>query len=181
MIKLLITGIWISAVALASVYYSVQMANQREPTEPDPAMFGGLQSIRGEVTSIPVISGGAVKGYFLTRLSYTVDPEKTAKMTIPARDLVTDALYTALVGDKLIDFPNMTQFDLEGFKARILETINTRLGEEVFHDVVVEQIDYLSKEDIRTNMRRNTTNAPAAGAVPGESKPTKKAEAEVSH
>jgi hypothetical protein len=30
MIKLLFTGVWISAVALASVYFSVQTANKKE-------------------------------------------------------------------------------------------------------------------------------------------------------
>jgi hypothetical protein len=99
MIKLLFTGVWISAVALASVYFSVQMANKKEGHESEPAMFGGLESVRGDVTSIPVISDGSVKGYFLTRLSYTIDPAKAGLMTIPVKDLVTDALYSALVGD----------------------------------------------------------------------------------
>tara|TARA_R110002020_G_scaffold47500_3_gene135058 strand:+ start:21 stop:563 length:543 start_codon:yes stop_codon:yes gene_type:complete len=173
MIKLLITGVWICAVALASVYFSVQTANKKEQVEPDPAMFGGLETVRGDMVSIPVINDGAVNGYFLTKLSYTVDPEKVKALTIPMPDLVTDALYTALVGEQLIDFSGMQKFDLEAFKAKVKDTLNTRLGEEVFHDVIVEQIDYLSKADIRSNMQRGAvemkkgepvgeTDAPAA-------------------
>ena len=154
MIKLLITGVWISCVALASVYFSVQSANKKELVEPDPAMFGGLETVRGEITSIPVISDGAVQGYFLTRLSYTIDPKKSNLLTIPVKDLVTDALYSALVGKQVIDFPAMEKFDLETFKTLIKDTLNDRLGEIVFHDVIVEQIDFLSKADIRSNMRR---------------------------
>lgn len=176
MIKLLITGIWISGVALASVYFSVQMANRSETAEQKPAMFGGLQSIRGEATSIPVISDGAVQGYFITRLSYTLDPKKAALMTIPANDLITDALYAALVGDKLIDFPEMTGFDLEGFKTHIRETLNERLGDEVFHDVLVEQIDYLSREEIRTGMRRGSQAAPQGDPVQDGGDPGARAE-----
>lgn len=156
MIKLLITGVWICAVALASVYFSVQTANKKDQAEPDPAMFGGLETIRGEVTSIPVISEGAVQGYFLTRLSYTIDPVKAGLMTIPVADFVTDALYSALVGEQVIDFPNMEKFDLDTFKTGIRDTLNERLGDKVFHDVIVEQIDYLSKADIRSNMRRGS-------------------------
>lgn len=176
MIKLLATGVWICAVALASVYFSVQTANKNENAEPVPAMFGGLDSVRGEVTSIPVISGGAVKGYFITRLSYTIDPSKADALTVPIPDLVTDALYTALVGEQLIDFPNMTRFDLDGFKTHIRDTINERLGEKVFHDVIVEQIDFLSKEDIRSNMRRGNLNikegAPVGEGETAEAAPT---------
>jgi hypothetical protein len=154
MIKLLATGVWICAVALASVYFSVQLTNKEEPVQEDPAMFGGLETVRGEVTSIPVISSGAVQGYFLTRLSYTVDPAKIQKLSVPVNELITDALYTALVGEPLIDFPDMERFDLEAFKTHIRDTLNERVGEELFHDVIVEQIDFLSKEDIRSNVQQ---------------------------
>ena len=154
MIKMLVTGVWICAVALASVYVSVQMTNKKETVEAEPAMFGGLETIRGEVTSIPVISSGAVQGYFLTRLSYTVDPLKVAKLSIPVEELITDALYTALVGETVIDFPDMESFDLEAFKAHVRTTLNERVGEELFQDVIVEQIDFLSKEDIRSNVQQ---------------------------
>ena len=154
MIKLLATGVWICVVALASVYFSVQVTNKKEVVEPDPAMFGGLETVRGEVTSIPVISSGAVQGYFLTRLSYTVDPLKTEKLSVPVNELITDALYSALVGEPVIDFPDMERFDLEAFKTLIRDSLNARVGEELFHDVIVEQIDFLSKEDIRSNVQQ---------------------------
>ena len=154
MIKLLATGVWICAVALGSVYFSVQVTNKKEVVEPDPAMFGGLETIRGEVTSIPVISSGAVQGYFLTRLSYTVDPLKTEKLSVPVNELITDALYSALVGEPVIDFPDIERFDLEAFKTLIRDSLNERVGEELFHDVIIEQIDFLSKEDIRSNVQQ---------------------------
>lgn len=153
MIKLLVTGVWITAVALASVYFSIQATNTKESVDPEPAMFGGLETVRGEVTSIPVISDGAVHGYFLTRLSYTIDPKKADLLTIPVPILVTDALYTALVGEQIIDFPDLKKFDLEAFKLLIRDSLNQRLGDTVFHDIIVEQIDFLSKSDIRSNMR----------------------------
>ncbi|MDF1610123.1 hypothetical protein PZ897_18225 [Hoeflea sp. YIM 152468] len=154
MIKLLVTGVWICGVALASVYFSAQMTSKDVDMEPAPAMFGGLETVRGEVNSIPVISSGAVQGYFLTRLSYTVDPLKTATLTVPVDDLITDALYTALVGEPVIGFPDIVSFDLDAFKALVLESLNARVGETLFHDVIVEQIDFLSKEDIRSNVQQ---------------------------
>jgi len=121
-----------------------------------------------------VIRDGAVQGYFLTRLSYTVEAEKVKKLTIPVPDLVTDALYSALVGDAVIDISGESSFDLEAFKSQVKDTLNGRLGEVVFHDVVVEQIDYLSKEEIRSNMRRGSASPrtdeslsdPADGELP---------------
>lgn len=154
MIKLVGTGIWIVAITLGSVYFSISMATREDDTENTPAMFGGLETVRGEVTSIPVISGGTVQGYFLTRLSYTLKPDRASALTIPVTQLVTDELYSALVGNALIDFPNLKEFDLNGFREAIRTSINTRIGEDVFQDIIIEQIDFLSKADIRSNMRQ---------------------------
>jgi len=173
MIKLLLTGVWVCAVALAAVYFSVQAGTKVESTEPEPAMFGGLQTIRGEVASIPVISSGAVQGYFLTRLSYTLDPVKAEKLTIPVNELITDALYTALVGEPIIDFPDIEKFDLEAFKTHIRDSLNQRVGEELFQDVIVEQIDFLSKEDIRSNVQqgRSLKNNPSVDRIEQQAEP----------
>lgn len=154
MIKLIGTGVWICLVALVSVYFSIQIATKKENTEPAAPMFGGLETIHGEITSLPVISKGIVEGYFLTRLSYTVDPTKAHLMTVEPTAMVTDVLYTELVGNQVIDIPNMKKFDLVAFKEEVKLALNKRLGEEVFHDVIIDQIDFLSKNDIRANMRQ---------------------------
>lgn len=173
MIKLLATGVWVCVVALAAVYFSVQVTNKEVSTEPEPAMFGGLETIRGEVASIPVISAGAVQGYFLTRLSYTLDPLMAEKLTIPVEELITDALYTALVGEPVIDFPDIEKFDLELFKTHIRDSLNQRVGTELFHDVIIEQIDFLSKEDIRSNVQqgRSLKNNPSVDRTFGQGEP----------
>lgn len=155
MIKLIGTGIWICLVAFGSVYFSIQMAVKKESAEPAQPMLGGYQEIKGDIISVPVLGDGAVQGYFLTRLSYTIDPAKIAVMTIPPQELITDVLYMELVGNRVIDLGNMKTFDLTKFKSGIVAALNGRLGEQVFHDVVIEQIDFLSKEDIRSNMRQS--------------------------
>ena len=169
MIKLLVTGVWVCGVTLAAVYFSVQKGLHEDDAIPVPGLLGGYEKIRGEITSIPVISDGAVQGYFLTRLSYTVDPAKLKRMTIPAGELVTDTLYSELLGSQVIDFSDMKTFDLQKFKDDIRTALNTRIGEEVFHDVIVEQIDFLSKSDIRTNMQDGEFDMnPAAISSPGD-------------
>jgi hypothetical protein len=106
-------------------------------------------------------------------LSYTLDPLKAEKLTIPVEELITDALYTALVGEPVIDFPDIEKFDLEVFKAHIRDSLNQRVGEELFHDVIVEQIDFLSKEDIRSNVQqgRSLKNDPSIDRVEPQAEP----------
>lgn len=152
MLKLVISGIWVVIVALIAVYFSVQMAMAPKVDEAAAARKAAEETIRGELTSLPVIDGGSVKGYFLTRLSYVVDKVKMAAVHIPIDVMITDELYTALVGDRMIDLEDRSSFDVAAFRKLVKDAVNKRLGEEVVFDVLIEQIDYLSKEDLRASM-----------------------------
>ena len=56
----------------------------------------------------------------------------------------------------ILDEPTqgLAEGEIEGFKTLIRDSLNERVGEELFHDVIVEQIDFLSKEDIRSNVQQ---------------------------
>ena len=173
MIKLVVSGIWICALSLASVYVSMQMARGKTDDAAPQPYFGGMDYVRGDLVSIPVISGGTVHGYFLTRLVYTVDPTKLSQLSVPLRDLITDELYTLLVGNRVVDFPKMDNFDLKAFRTEIKSALNKRVGADLFRDVMVDQIDFLSKSDIRSqsgragSIKSGTPIADAAGAGHG--------------
>lgn len=168
MIKLIAIGMWVCAVTLGSVYYSVYSATRPEAAEELPPLLGGLETIRGDIITVPVIADGDVQGYFLTRLSFTAVPAEVAKLSVPPGEMITDALYSELVGSKAIDFGNLDSFDLAAFKANIKTALNDRIGQEIFHDVIVEQIDFLSKEDIRANMRKGSQSLKGVAQPIGE-------------
>lgn len=90
-----------------------------------------------------------MNGYFLSRISLRVDKTKMAKIELPATQLMTDELFTLLAGSSMVNIANISTFDPEAFKQRIREGLNKRLDDEVVEDVLIEQLDYLSKADIR--------------------------------
>ncbi len=157
MVKILGTGIWLVIVALAATYFSVTLAMAPEE-DPDAAHRAALETVRGDVTSLPVIADGAVKGYFLTRMSYIADRAKLAEVNVPIDALITDELFTQLVGNKVLDLQQNDGFDLDAFRNQVRDALNARLGDEVIEDVLVEQIDYLSKADIRSNIAQSNLN-----------------------
>ena len=161
MVKLIFVGIWVAIVALGSVYFSIQMSKGPDPAEEAAKKKAIQELVRGEVTTFPVIRDGRVEGYFVARTSYIVDKTKVESVTLPIPVLVTDELYTALVGDSVIRVAENKNFDLKAFRERIKSAINKRLEQDVVLDVIIEQVDYLSKEDIRTSMQQK--QAPASG------------------
>src|SRR3546814_12929028 len=54
----------------------------------------------------------------------------------------------------MIDLGNPHAFDLEVLKTRIRDDMNMRLGDGTVAEVLVERLDFMSKEDIRTNVAR---------------------------
>ena len=164
MIKFVFSALWISAVSVGAVYYSFQQARSKANEEPPPAYFGGLDYVKTDVISVPVFDGGAVHGYFLTRLVYTVKPDMLKKMTLPAEPVIVDTVYTYLYANPQIDFTSRDRLDLDAFRAAVREGINAKVGKELVHEILIEQVDYLTKADIRDNtIRRRAEEATLAG------------------
>lgn len=148
MLKLLFTGVWVCAVTLGSVYYSMQMASAPVESQAELDRKALEEYVPGELITVPVITDGAVQGYFLTKLSFAVDKNKIKTLHVPLKESTTSALYDILVGQRLINVEDSNSFDLATFKTKVKEGLNKDFGDEIIFEVLVEQLEYLSKSDV---------------------------------
>ncbi|MET0748252.1 MAG: hypothetical protein ABWY49_08670 [Rhizobium sp.] len=173
MIKLVVTGLWVCVVTLAAVYFSIQMATAPAASPDSKAV--AEEFVKGEAINIPVIGDNGISGYFITKISYMMNKDKAKDLDMPLPALTTDALFTMLVGNKMVDMSEPKAFNLEAFRGDIKKNMNDRLGGDYVASVIVEQLDYLSKDEIRANegspVKKNmkmvsiaTPEAPPAGA-----------------
>ena len=168
MFKLVFTGIWVCAITLASVYFSVKMATAPAPP-PDDSKQAQLELVKGETVTIPVIADGAVTGYFIGQLSFMMNKDVVKGTALPLTEMTTDQLFTLLIGNKMVDVSKVKSFDPQAFRDAIKKGMNERLGGEYIADVMLQQLDYLSKADMK---------ATASGEQPKMNKPVKIVEAE---
>jgi hypothetical protein len=154
MIKFAVAAIWISAVTVAAVVFAYQNGQQDGEAGSEPTVFGGLDYVTTEVVSVPFFRERSVHGYFLARLVYTAEAAKLNQMTMPPDAIIFDEVYSYLYANPLIDFSRVDNVDLDAFRAGIRESVNRRVGQQLIHDVMIEQMDYLSKADIRDNSMR---------------------------
>lgn len=154
MIKFVVAGLWLCAVTIGAVFYSFQSSASKGSDQAAPALLGGLDYVKTDVISVPIIGEGGVTGYFLAKLVYTVEPARMNKLALPAQTLFSDELYSFLFSNPNVDFTKVKTLDIDGFRNSVRDHINKRVGEQLIHDVLVEQIDFLTKEDIRNNMLR---------------------------
>ncbi|MDE1991627.1 MAG: hypothetical protein KGI75_03955 [Rhizobiaceae bacterium] len=170
MIKLVITGVWVCVVTLASVYFSVQMATT-PPVNPDDAKKAQQEFVKGESINVPVITNGQVTGYFITRISYVMTKGKAAELQTPLTELTTDQLYSLLVGNNAIDIAHTQNFNVADFRNAIKKNMNDRLGGDYVADVLVEQLDYLSKDEIRAGEASGRKTPKTVKVVQGDPEP----------
>lgn len=167
MIKILLVGLWVCALTLGGVYAAVSFSGK--PGENAEAKAETpTEYVAGEILSLPVVTDNAVTGYFLAKVSVTVDSEKAKKVHLPIAPYITDQLFGLLVGDKLIDLPTAGSFDVAGLKTKVKDGINGQVGEELVTGVIVEQLDFLSKADLNSGdpKRRSSTIKIAEGEKP---------------
>lgn len=172
MLKLILIGVWVAVVTLGSVYASIQLSKPVDPAEEAAKQKAQEELVRGEMVTFPVLDGGDVVGYFITKTSYIVDKNKMVGVTLPIPALLTDELYTALVGDRLIRVKDNRGFDIKAFRERVKEALNKRLGTDAVVDVIFEQVDYLSKDDLKASRENKTSLKDGGQKVVSEQVPT---------
>jgi len=92
-------------------------------------------------------------------------------MSVPMQAIITDEFFTYLYSNPLMDFTRGDRIDIDAFRSGLRDNLNKRLGEDFVHEVMMEQVDYLSKQEIRDNaMKRRIP--PKAKQLPEAPKPS---------
>ncbi len=120
MIKFIAATVWICAATLGAVFYSFQIAGSHGVGEKPKPMLGGLDYVKTDIISVPLVRDARIDGYFLTKLVYTVEPEQIKKLSIPAEALITDQVYSYLYANPQIDFTRKETVDLDAFRRHCL-------------------------------------------------------------
>ena len=95
---------------------------------------------------------------------------------------MTDQVYSYLYANPQIDFTKKGTIDLDAFRKAIRDTINARVGVELVHEVLIDQVNFLTKDEIRDNaMRRHKEPATPTDAAPAESAQAEPAKPAAAH
>lgn len=159
MIKFIVAALWILGVTIGTIFFSYSASGEKHDSVAESPFLGELEYMKTDMLSVPVVKGGEVVGYFLSRFVYAIEPEKLKKLSLPADTLLVDQLYTYLFSNPQIDFADPAGLDVAAMRTELRDSINERVGADLVHEVLIEQIDYLTKEQIRDNaLRRRDSN-----------------------
>ena len=154
MIKTLLIGLWVCIVALGSSYFFVQMNNSSAAHVPSEAEVEVIEFIKTDMVSVPVIREGKVQGYLVAQLSFAVNKTATKKLAFEPTPYLVDVAYRALYENSAIDFAQLQPQDLTLLAKKIAEGANAKLGGDVVKDVLMNEINYVPRDEVRTNWVR---------------------------
>ena len=168
MIKFIVAALWISLATTGALVYSFQSSQESdELAEGEPATaFKGLDYVTTGIISVPVFDKGKVYGYFLARLVFTAEAKRLAELKLPADALLADQVYSHLYANPEIDFTKRENLNVDSFRESLRTGVNERLGEELIREILVEQVDFLPKNDALSSSVRemDRTAQPASAA-----------------
>ncbi len=78
---------------------------------------------------------------------YLIDPEGLKHLSVPPDVFITDEAFRMLYVGK-VDFSHLEKYDLPALTGELVKKVNQRLGGDIVKDVLVEQFNYVPKDDI---------------------------------
>lgn len=148
MMRLVLAGVWSALVALGSAY--AVLSRHGETAEATSAAAArDLEQVRTKVMSVPVIAEGQVQGYVVAQFLFTIDRNAARDVPQPVNAFLSDGAFRTLYAGEKIDFRSLQRQDLMALGKTITETVNARVKAPLVHSVLIQDISYLTKDEIR--------------------------------
>lgn len=149
MIRLIVTGIWICLVTALSSYAATLWKTETQPEEVVDNLFGGLQSVKTSMISVPVVSGGAVDGYVLAQFTFTMKADVLKKMSVKPDVFLLDAAFRTIYGSEAAALRGSKKQDLQTLTSAVKTRVNERFGQQFVEDVLIERFTFIPKSETR--------------------------------
>jgi hypothetical protein len=153
MIKLIASGLWVCLVTLLSAYAAVSWQTARAPETETQKLFGGLESVRTRMISVPIVADGAIHGYVMAQFVFTVDAKVLKRLSVKPDVFLLDEAFKAIYAGESIDFRQVKKQDLPGLSKQIADGVNKRLGTHLIDDVLVQELNYITKDRVRGGLK----------------------------
>jgi hypothetical protein len=151
LLKLVAIGVWIIAVTAGATFGSVYIAQSGSSAEAKEEPDLGVEELKSEMTSFPIMRNGDVTGYLILQLSFSADRKLLSERKLDPLPYLMDAAFRVIFARTDVDFHRLRSKDLEEVTAMIATEANSRLGGQLVRHVLVQQVNFVKKEDIRTN------------------------------
>ncbi|SHO63191.1 hypothetical protein SAMN02745172_01301 [Pseudoxanthobacter soli DSM 19599] len=163
MFKISATALWILAVALISSFGAAYWAANNDNANQPAPYLEGLEYRKLPLLTVPMIVNGQVAGYVLAKLVFTADARTLREVPIQPDEFVTDEAFTEIYTNGKIDFGKIDKYNIPEMVEKIKTNVNKRLNIDIVHDILLEGMNYLSKDEMREHVVGSSSEAASGG------------------
>ncbi|MFA6031947.1 MAG: hypothetical protein WC889_03490 [Myxococcota bacterium] len=149
MTRLLLLGLWICGVTLASSHTAVLWRAGSPPAEEAP-FLEGLDYEETNPVTVPILSNGVVQGYVVAQFVFTADAHTLRQMTVKPHAFISDEAIRAIYSNAKVDFSKLERVDIDALLKTVKTNVNARFGGDLIKDVLVKDFNYVRKEQLRS-------------------------------
>jgi hypothetical protein len=149
MIRLFLTGAWVCVITLAAAYGISQWVASGGKLITRKDYLEGLEYEKTRVINVPIVADGAIQGYVSAQFVFTVDAKTVRQLSVPPDPFVVDEAFRRIYSEERIDFKNVKKQELASLLKAIKQDVNTRMQANIVQDVLIEEFNYISKDDLR--------------------------------
>lgn len=151
MLKFALLGIWVIVVTAASTLLPTFLATTVDGSKGDSKQDAGVEELESEMLSIPIVRAGEIAGYLIIQLSFEADRNVLAEKKLDPVPYLIDSAFRVTFSSTDTDFQRLQSRDLEQLTAAIAKDANQRFGAELVRHVLIQQLNFVHRDDIRTN------------------------------
>lgn len=148
MMKSLLVGLWASIVSLAAAFGMLEWNKLSDPSVEAHAEKK-IEEYRTKAINVPIIGEGTIQGYMVAQFVFTVDANALKTIQVNPEVYVLDEAFKTIYAGEQVNFQNMKKQDLPVLAKKLGDNVNKRLGVEVVQDVLIDQLSYIPKKDMR--------------------------------
>ena len=152
MIKALIAGIWVTALLSGTVFFFGQPSTEEENSE--EMEQAKIEQVKLDSMSVTIVRDNTLQGYVLIDAVFMLNMDKIANKAVPIDIALKDVVNNSIFTYKDINLQYLESFEYEKFKIKVSEDLDKKYGSGFVQDMLIERIDFISYEEIRTKKLR---------------------------
>lgn len=162
MIRLIVLGVWVCLITMASSFAATMWKAKATAEAPVEKLFGGLQSVKTSLVSVPIVSEGGIQGYVISQFTFTIKADLLRRMSVKPDVYLLDSAFRTIYGADPAAVRGAKKQDLQALTAAIKASVNERLGSDFVEDVLIERYSYVPKDEVRNGAKLTRLQPDAA-------------------
>lgn len=156
MLKMIFAGVWAVGLMTGSTYFFANFMNASTSESEQVVDSSKLTDISINTMSIAMIRNNNIVGYLMLSPVIVVDKSMVDDLSVPIQYYARDVIINTVHKNENIDIYRLDKFDYEELQSKVVANINASIGKKMVQKVLIQSIDFITKEDVRDlQLRRN--------------------------